>query len=80
MKKSIPTIWEREGNEKKNSHNSGMGIRGILGNGREREIPLTPGEMEIPGFHLIPPIVPSVVMISRITFLYNSHVSNVVYK
>ena len=57
-----------------------MGIRGILGNGWEREIPLTPGEMEIPGFHLIPPIVPSVVMISRITFLYNAHVSNVVYK
>ena len=28
MKKSLPKIWEREGNEKIHSHNSGMGIRG----------------------------------------------------
>ena len=29
MKKSIPTIREREGNEKIHSHNSGTGIRGF---------------------------------------------------
>ena len=29
MKKSIPKIREREGNEKIDSHNSGMGIRGF---------------------------------------------------
>ena len=54
MKKSIPKIQEREGNEKKHSQNSGTGREGnekiikreseafILGNGREREFPLTP--------------------------------------
>ena len=29
MKKNIPKIWEREGNEKIHSHNSGKGIRGF---------------------------------------------------
>ena len=70
MKKSIPTIWEREGNEKTHSHNweregnekkafpkfgNRKGMKKsipitrereseafILGNGREREFPLTP--------------------------------------
>ena len=44
MKKSIPEIREREGNEKIHSHNSGRESEAfILGNGREREFPLTPG-------------------------------------
>ena len=57
MKKSIPKIREREGNEKNpfpkfgngkgmkkiNSRNSGRESEAsILGNGREREFPLTP--------------------------------------
>ena len=38
MKKGIPEIREREGNEKKRSQNSGTGIRGYYSrNGRERE-------------------------------------------
>ena len=28
-KKNIPRIWEPEGDEKKHSHDSGMGIRGF---------------------------------------------------
>ena len=41
-KKTIPKIREREGNEKIHPHNLGKGEAFILGNGREREIPLTP--------------------------------------
>ena len=38
MKKGIPEIREREGNEKKHSQNSGTGPEAIIpGNGRERE-------------------------------------------
>ena len=59
MDNSIPEVREREGNGKKPFPNFGNGkgmkksiiiIRGrgceafILGNGREREFPLTPGE------------------------------------
>ena len=58
-KKNIPIIWEREGNEKKTfpKFRNGKGKKKsipiiweheseavILGNGREREFPLTPGK------------------------------------
>ena len=57
MKKPIPIIWEREGNEKKAflKFGNGKGVKKsipiireresealILGNGGEREFPLTP--------------------------------------
>ena len=60
MKKPIPIIREREGNEKKAfpKFGNGKGMKKsipiirereseafILGNGREREFPLTPGEV-----------------------------------
>ena len=48
MKKSIPKIQEREGNEKIHSHNSGKGIRGSHSwDGREREFPLTPDLLHV---------------------------------
>ena len=56
MKKPIPIIREREGNEKKQFPKFGKGMKNpiplirelesdafILGNGQEREFPLTPG-------------------------------------